>query len=150
MKIDSPVKALEQALHTDLLRLANRQEEGRGSMFSHRHAEGVHMFGCIYELAAPLTEYREVILRVGVTSWDGDSISGDVIWVRSRAEYPVVEEKISVSGISAASIAEFRKSWGRLCGAFEAALIRKAPPPRTSPSRASQTTTGLRPVVSDC
>ena len=130
MKIDSPVKALEEALHADLFRLANKQGEGRGTLFSHRHAEGVHIFGCSYELAAPLTEYREVMLRVGVTSWEGDSITGDVIWVRSRAEYPFVEERVSVSGISDASIAEFRKAWGGLCEDFETGLVRRAPRPK--------------------
>ena len=131
MKIDQVVASLEHQLTPDLVRLSSDLGNGRCEVFSHRHAEEVHVFGVTIDVAQAASDFGILVLRVAITSTHAESIKGEVIWFKTRKEYGRTELSVTVKGFTPESVLEFTREWRRLRSAVEGALTRGAPLPVT-------------------
>jgi hypothetical protein len=125
--MDQIVSTLEAALTPDLAALRASMVGGRIELFSHRHAEALHVFGASIQVDQAASDFGLLILRVAVSSMHSEVIRGEVIWFRSRQDFGTADLTIEVRGFTEESVLEFRKEWPRLITAIQVAATRKAP-----------------------
>ena len=127
MNIDQVVTQLETKMSSDLSSFRTEFLGGGGELFSHRHAEELHVFGLKLEVDQPASDFRLLLLRVSIASIQSELITGEVMWFRSRNDFGTSDMGIIAEGFTTESIGRFTKDWSRLLESFEKAASRKAP-----------------------
>lgn len=127
MNIDQVVTQLETKMSLALSSFRAELLGGGGELFSHRHAEALHVFGLTVEFDQPTSDFRLLLLRVSIASIQSELITGEVMWFRSRNDFGTTDMSIIAEGFTTESIGRFTKDWSRLLKSFEKAASRKAP-----------------------